>query len=203
MTNLMIIYDRIPKFWKSIIGLRTSKLIPESAVLIILTGRLKGCRWKIKSGVLEYVLGNYESKKAKLFASEISKSEVVFDIGSNVGYYSLLSSILVGAGGKIIAFEPVPRNISYFRKNMELNKRTNVTLIEAAIGNHDGYTTFKEGNGPSTGTVEKGGNLIVAIHKLDTLMKGGVIPLPHCIKIDIEGGELEALSGVCRINKVE
>jgi FkbM family methyltransferase len=36
---------------------------------------------------------------------------MVFDIGANVGFYTLLAPVLVGHTGGVVASEPVPRNL--------------------------------------------------------------------------------------------
>jgi len=194
MTEILGIYGKVPDSWKTILGSLIFKFIPKNTIFFILTGKLRGYKWIVNSGVFEYTIGNYEKYKTDLFEKEVNKGDIIFDIGSNAGYYSLLSSVLVGSNGKVFAFEPLPLNIIYFKNNMKLNYIENVTLIEGAIGNFDGSANFNEGRSNSDGKVGIG-NLNVPIHKLDTLYEEGLIPLPNCIKMDIEGSELDALEG--------
>ena len=44
----------------------------------------------------------------------------VYDVGSNVGFYTLLSAELVGDSGKVIAFEPFTQNLVYLKRHIEL-----------------------------------------------------------------------------------
>ena len=85
-------------------------LLPETLTLTILRGRLKGKKWIVKSGGLGYYFGTYEPAMTKAFVESIKEDDVVYDIGSHVGYHALLVSVLVGKSGRVFAFEPNPRN---------------------------------------------------------------------------------------------
>ena len=65
------------------------RFIPENTKVLILQGRLKGKKWIKGSGVNGYWLGTYELEKQKMFEKNIKRGDVVFDIGANVGIYSL------------------------------------------------------------------------------------------------------------------
>jgi FkbM family methyltransferase len=76
---------------------------------------------------------------------------VVYDIGANVGFYTLLSSRLVGEGGRVFAFEPLPRNVAFLNRHVELNSAgggggggcaANVTVIDAAVSDREGTAVF-------------------------------------------------------------
>lgn len=58
---------------------------------------------------------------------------VVYDIGANAGFYTLLSSVLTGSNGKVFAFEPVQQNIFYIKNHLGLNKITNTVVVEKAV----------------------------------------------------------------------
>ena len=58
---------------------------------------------------------------------------VVFDIGANTGFYTLLASVLVGPQGRVFAFEPVPLNLRYLNEHLRLNNIKNVSVIDAAV----------------------------------------------------------------------
>ena len=51
----------------------------------------------------------------------VKKNMKIFDIGANIGYYVLMESNLIGEKGKILAIEPVDKNIKLLRKNLKLN----------------------------------------------------------------------------------
>src|SRR5713101_1261535 len=83
------------------------KFVPSTAVVRILSGQLRGKRWIVGSGIYRCWLGWYESEKQLIISQDVRPNTVFYDVGANVGFYSLLASMLVGAG-KVFSFEPVP-----------------------------------------------------------------------------------------------
>ncbi len=175
------------------------KLIPEGKVIFILQGKLKGKKWIVGSSIHSNWLGIYEYEKQKIFTRMIKKGTVLYDIGAHVGFYTLLSSLLVGKKGKVIAFEPLPRNIFYLKRHLKLNKCENVKVIEAAVGERSGTTFFKEGEDSLRGYISSQGELKVKMVSLDELFLKGEIPPPNYMKIDVEGAELKVLLGAKEI----
>src|SRR5712692_7002997 len=96
------------------------KLVPPTMVMPVLTGKLRGKRWIVGSGIHGCWLGWYESEKQRAISKEVRSNTVFYDIGANVGFYSLLASMLVGPG-KVFSFEPMPRNFSYLKRHLDLN----------------------------------------------------------------------------------
>ncbi len=74
----------------------------------------------------------------------------VLDLGSNIGYSTLLLSSLTGPEGCVIAIEPHPANARLLRRNLRRNRARNVTVIEAAAWNEPGTVTSSE-SGDNTG----------------------------------------------------
>src|ERR1043165_45133 len=81
-------------------------LIPAGARMPILQGPLRGKRWVAGSHVHGGWRGSYEFEKQQMFISAIKPGAVVYDIGANVGFYTLLASRLAGPQGRVYAFEP-------------------------------------------------------------------------------------------------
>ena len=180
----------IGKFLRGIL-----KLVPKNLILPILQGRLKGKKWVIGSGAFGYWLGTYELEKQKFFEKVVKKDDVVYDIGANVGFYTLLASELIGPNGRVFAFEPLPRNIFYLKKHIKLNKLNNIAIIEAAVSDKKGVLNFSEYESNATGRLGKEGQLKVSSVVLDDLLKDGKILPPNVLKIDVEGAEAEVLKG--------
>src|SRR5947209_9435920 len=87
-------------------------LLPQGMVVPILYGGLRGRRWIVGSAIHRCWLGFYECEKQRLISRVVRAGGVFWDVGANVGFYSLLASRLV-ASGKVFAFEPVQRNLVY------------------------------------------------------------------------------------------
>ncbi|MGB8986949.1 MAG: FkbM family methyltransferase [Candidatus Sulfotelmatobacter sp.] len=170
-------------------------LIPREAVVPILRGRLRGRRWIVGSAIHRCWLGFYEFKKQALISSMVRPGTIFYDVGANVGFYSLLAAALVGPEGQVFAFEPLPRNLAYLRKHLELNRVSNVEILELAIAEQNGIASFIREPSGFMGRLSDTGGLPVAVATLDSLLEKGRLVPPHSIKMDIEGAELLALRG--------
>jgi FkbM family methyltransferase len=170
-------------------------LIPKRAVLPILQGPLRGKLWAVGSATHGCWLGSYEFAKQRLFSKTLRPGDIVFDVGANVGFYSLLAAVRVGASGRVYAFEPLPRNLDCLRRNLTLNQIANVDIVEAAVAAEPGVVTFDTGAHPSLGRIDPAGSLSVRSVMLDGLVSSAALPIPTVIKMDIEGGEVAALEG--------
>ena len=70
----------------------------------ILLGPAHGCIFK--GADLPYRLGIYEIHVQRALVRVLKSDSVFYDVGANVGFFSLLGAKLVGDGGVVIAFEP-------------------------------------------------------------------------------------------------
>lgn len=179
--------------------LRSSlQVIPSGTVVPILQGKLRGKRWIIGVGYHGQWLGSYEYEKQRLFSSTVQAGKIVYDIGANVGYYSLLASQLTGSAGKVYSFEPVPKNIEHLKRILSLNKTENVQLIEAAVSRNIGTAKFSRGRNDCEGrlvSTAESEYFEVDTVSIDALVKERQILPPDIVKIDVEGGEIDVLAG--------
>lgn len=169
--------------------------IPEERALPIIYGNLRGKKWIVNSASYGCWTGTYEPEKQTVFQSLVTEGNVVFDIGAHVGFYTLLASALVGPTGKVFAFEPLPRNIIYIKKHLYLNKVTNAAVVEIAVSDKDGTSSFRERADSSMGHFSEDGELQVKTVRLDKLIETEKMPVPDYIKIDVEGAEIKVLAG--------
>lgn len=136
----------------------------------------------------------------------LRKNFTIYDIGANIGYYTLFFSQLVSEG-RVIAFEPDPVNFRYLLKNKELNKLTNVTLINKGVSSKTGMSEFyQDVSTGRTSSLEndawhpnatKLNRLVVENTTLNESSK--VYGQPDIIKCDVEGHELEVLLGADQV----
>jgi FkbM family methyltransferase len=160
---------------------------------------LAGKRWIVGSATHGAWLGTYEYTKQRLFARSIRRGDTIFDLGANVGFYTLIAALSTGERGKVFAFEPVPRNLDFLRRHLHHNTVANVEVLEAAVSDASGLAAFETYDSPAIGRIGASGRLQVRTVALDELVAEGRVPAPDVIKIDIEGGELRALEGAKRI----
>jgi FkbM family methyltransferase len=195
-------------------------LVPKRAVVSVLQGELKGCKWVVGSSLHGCWLGSADMEKQALYREHIKPGSVVYDIGANVGYYTLLASRRAGANGWVYAFEPLPRNLAFLRRHVELNFARggrctgNVTVLEVAVSDAEGTATFVPDASPDrahlVGTGDKHADraadarrattdgITVRTVQIDALVAGKNEPQirpPGAIKIDVEGAEMMVLRG--------
>ncbi|HBE43647.1 MAG TPA: hypothetical protein DDW27_21120 [Bacteroidales bacterium] len=164
----------------------------------IKSGPLRGKRWSIASGY-KFIRGNYEQYKTDAFLEHFTEGSIFFDIGAHIGYYSSIAAVINKGNGPVFAFEPRPMNIKFFRSHIKVNNFQNVTLIEAAAGQDDGFVQFDDNHGSATGFVSGKGNLEVNQVSVGKMIKEGSLPVPDFIKIDVEGGEIVVLNDLAGV----
>jgi FkbM family methyltransferase len=160
------------------------------------------CTESISSALFTY--GYYETNETALISRVIKPSWTVIDAGANFGWYAIHFSRLVGEGGRVIAFEPVPESYMELAANLELNECKNLDLRNMALGNIDGAITMfvpeiHLGAGAASQFLDIGKKIEVPMLKLDDFLEKQGIDRVDFIKADIEGGELNLLRGAERL----
>ena len=172
-------------------------------------GPMKGLKFILgsmegKGGGASVYFDMIEGPQTKAFAHTVQVGHVFFDIGANVGYYTLLASKLIGNTGKVVAVEPSVRNIAYLYKHVQINKLKNVSIVSAAASNNISITIFSQSDNNAMGHIADKGvfdikaasTLIpVVTISIDELIKSTGVN-PDVIKIDVEGAETDVLNGM-------
>lgn len=144
----------------------------------------------------------HEPLATDVFKNEIRKGMCEIDIGSNLGYYALLASRLVGAHGKVLAIEPEPINYHMLKTNVSNNNIRNLDTYQCAIGDTDGVSEFfiTEASNTNSLIVPITGKVISSMsinaRKLDSLLDELHYTSVDFIRMDIEGGETIAIKGM-------
>ncbi|HEY2804717.1 MAG TPA: FkbM family methyltransferase [Gemmatimonadales bacterium] len=168
--------------------------------VIISHGVGRGLRFNAAGANPGYALGTSEPEVQELIASLVKIREVVYDIGANVGFYTVLCGRLVGPGGAVFAFEPLAETARAAKHNAQLNGFVQVTVFDKAVGAKAGTvrmalreeSTWARLADAST----EGPTITVQMITIDDLVKAGTIRPPDFIKIDVEGAELEVIEGM-------
>lgn len=130
-------------------------------------------------------------------------SDVVYDIGANIGVISLLTALhnnqLVSA---VHSFEPEPRNFRQLKKNITLNGQENrITPHQIALGSENGKVALhvrgSTGDGRHSIATDAGSKdtIDVEVRTTDQFITDGH-PSPTVLKIDVEGAEGQVLAGM-------
>ncbi|HET9769111.1 MAG TPA: FkbM family methyltransferase [Thermoanaerobaculia bacterium] len=170
------------------------RMVPGDRPLRILSGPLRGAAWLPRSAPHGCWLGIYERATQRLFSRQIAAGDVVFDVGAHVGFYSLLASRLVGPAGRVVAFEPLARNLELIERHLAYNGASNVMVVKAAVGERTGQERFDGSGEPSMGALAAEGDLVDLVC-IDDLVGAGKIQPPQLMKIDVEGAESRVLQG--------
>jgi len=157
------------------------------------------------------VFGNYYFKYGNL---EINAGDVVFDLGANVGAFTILAGML--GAKKIVAVEPFPETINLLRRNIEQNSEflsDPVTVFEGAImgkanehatlflnndpfGSGSHTLTPDERYSPGRSTIE------VEAKTLDELIEISGVDHIDFLKVDIEGAEYEVIENCTKLDMI-
>ena len=154
--------------------------------------------------------GYYEKETFEEIKKNLSKGSVFIDGGANIGFFSILTSKLVGSSGKVICFEPTDSCYAYLLKNIKINRRKNIYLEKKAISSQNGTVQFKINKNSEENSIVSNFNKkkflqnnIIKIKSttIDTHCKKKKISQVDLIKLDIEGQEYEAIKGSSKIIK--
>jgi len=148
------------------------------------------------------VRGTLEPPVQEALRRLLAPGDVFYDIGANVGFFTLLGARLVGPEGRVVAFEPVPWCARAVGNNIELNEFGHAQIRAEAVGDADGAARLLVVGEASWSHLESTGRhadvrdeIDVAVVALDSLVGAGTIPPPDVLKIDTEGAELQAIEG--------
>jgi FkbM family methyltransferase len=130
----------------------------------------------------------------------LAPGEVFYDIGANVGYMTIEMAVAFGGKVRCVAFEPQPDLARCIAVSAHLNGvQDSVQVFDAMVGQHTGRSALamtSHSIHASPLVNEAGGKRVERpMISLDELVAEGAVPPPDVIKIDIEGGELDAFKG--------
>lgn len=137
----------------------------------------------------------------------VRTGDTVLDIGANVGWITEKAAWLVGAKGKVYSFEPSPNTRKYLQRRLICMGLHNVAICPFAVGSAPGSATlyeFAENFGGSSSLAlgadtAPGQHLVdqtsVEVRTLDSFIAENDVRLVNFAKIDVQGAELQVLTG--------
>jgi FkbM family methyltransferase len=146
--------------------------------------------------------GQYEARLNDAMSASIRPGDCVWDVGANMGLYTAVFAGLTGEGGHVFAFEPSPQNVQSLRR--ATSAYSNVTVLNIGLSDRDENARFKQGaddigatSQVVSGTGQDSGQFVeVVLRSGDALIAAGGATSPNVLKIDVEGHELEVLTGL-------
>lgn len=151
-----------------------------------------------------YLRGDAEESVQKMIVERLTPGAVFYDLGANIGLFSLLAARVVSTNGRVFSFEPDPDVRRRLRANIARNDLPNISVVEAGVWSSSCEMSFLAADASSpdrgTGHLEaqegKGGTTVRCV-SLDDFSQ--TAPPPDGIKCDVEGAEVEMLRGAKRI----
>ena len=158
----------------------------------------------------DYWLGTYEPSLQNAAQRFVKPGMVIYDVGANIGYISLMLARLGGESAKVFSFEALPTNVQRLQKNIALNQmEPTIRVIPKAVIDSSHPVIFLAHSSPSMGKARGSAGreelydheIKVAGLALDDFVFTDGNPAPNLIKMDIEGGEILAMQGMQRLLK--
>jgi FkbM family methyltransferase len=180
--------------------LLTSTIFRTGSVRRVLFGPSRGLRYRIFPGFGHaYLYGNWEPVECRCMQKFVRPGTVAYDLGANYGMHTLLLARLVGAEGKVYAFEPDTEVRAALIEQMALNRFTQAFIQPEAITDHDGFQYWEPSASSATAHLSDQGKRRVPVTTLDSFVFNAHNPPPAFIKIDVEGAESAVLAGARRV----
>lgn len=144
-----------------------------------------------------YIYFGFREIEKNNFFKSIRKGDVIFDVGANLGQFTIHSALATGRNGMVYSFEPYAPNFAKLKKNLELNACNNVIPESFGLGESPMHAEIKIINPHNYGMnkIEKKVDGTIKIETMDNYVFMNNIEKIDKIKIDTEGYEFLILKG--------
>lgn len=156
--------------------------------------RLRFYEWMVLYGERDFLVA---------LRADLRPGESVLDVGANLGQFTLPLAKMVGEKGHVLSFEPVGAAFQQLLENVKLNGLTNVQVFRKALGEEDTKAEIFVGGShcpsivaPEDDAIYRSISEKIEIVRGDTFFAREKLPIPHAVKIDVEGFEYAVLQGL-------
>jgi FkbM family methyltransferase len=147
-------------------------------------------------------LGIYELQIQRTMRRLLRAGDVVYDLGANNGYLSLLAARCVGDDGHVYSFDPLPVNVSRITSLMAANQIEHQETVPNAVADRAGLEHLYLTGEADTYTAslirqERPHEMMVGVTTLDEFIASH--RRPDLVKMDVEGAEMLILLGASKL----
>ncbi len=176
-------------------GFMESSILGKAKIKLGYAGALG--RWMLIDGI-------FEKAEIQYVIDHLKKGDMAYDIGANIGYFTVIMGVVVSGEGKISSFEPMPNNLVKLKENIILNNLKNITINEIALSDRTGEIqmhspvddlAFASIYTPDNASTNTGNIINVKTDLLDNIWTNSGEPDISVIKLDVEGAEVAVLKG--------
>jgi FkbM family methyltransferase len=186
-------------------SLRVRRQLPKTSGggFVVATARVGGLKYLFKRA------DQLDPELLRMAGLLVDKGDVVWDIGTNVGLFSVAAAARAGSKGRVVSVEADIDAVTLLNAatRLRLSEHAEMTVLPVAVGANNGFVKFsiaKRARAANAiqgyGSTQMGGVLEVRVLPcitLDTLLDH--FPGPQVLKIDVEGAEQEVLGGAARL----
>ena len=146
---------------------------------------------------------SHEPLTTHLMINELKQDMFCLDLGSNIGYYAVIESNMIGESGKIFAIEPSPVNFPVLKSNLENQKKNNFLAYNIAIGDKNEEMEFIISSKSNWSKIRMNNEKInpedkiikIPVKTLDSFVKENNITKIDILRMDVEGFEYNIILG--------
>jgi FkbM family methyltransferase len=150
-----------------------------------------------------YFYGHYHERyEAGLVRRLLTGDQVFWDVGANIGYFTLVAATALNHRGAIIAFEPGKNAYARLEENIALNPYRNIRAYPLAVSDREGQAVLHVAGDIADSSASlypmgqpEGGQEVCRTVALDHFLEAEGLRPPDLMKLDVEGAELAVLQG--------
>jgi FkbM family methyltransferase len=149
--------------------------------------------------------GGGEPEVQEVLRKRVARGMTFYDVGANIGFFSLAAARLVGPAGRVVAFEADPEIAARLREHAERNGFSWLVVEEKAAWSKSGTVCFARcdpATSPDRGlgsVVNSSGGATIAVEGVTLDDCSERLGLPDFMKCDVEGAEVEVFRGARRL----
>ena len=150
--------------------------------------------------------GMGEPHVQKALVDHLRPGMTFYDVGANIGFFSLMAARLVGPKGRVVSFEADPEIAARLQENLARNQFTHAQVEQKAVWSEPSTVSFERvdpntspdrGLGHVSPNGSAPGSITVEAISLDQYIASH--PAPDLLKCDVEGAEVAVFRGASKL----